>query len=76
MSKHEGEAKWHTRKWYKENFGVDPLELNLPFIQVKNPYYSKAAPMKLWKESDVLPFKSKKGIKKYIKRKKGWVEGF
>jgi hypothetical protein len=63
------EERWHTRKWYKENFGIDPAKLDLHPIQKKNPYYSTAAPMKLWRESDVLPFKDDKGIKTYAKRK-------
>jgi len=74
QKKEAKEDKWHTRKWYKQNFGVDPLKLNLPFIEARNPHYSKAAPMKLWKESDVLPFKSEEGIKKYQKRREAGLK--
>lgn len=59
----------HTRKWYKENFGVDPLELGLPFVEVANPYYRSAgAPMKLWEEQAVLPYKNERGIEQFKKR--------
>jgi hypothetical protein len=68
------EDKWHTQKWYKENFGVDPSKLNLPFVEEENPHYSEAPSMKLWKESDVLPFKSEEGIKKYQKRREAGLK--
>ena len=41
-------GNWHILKWYKENFGVDPLMLGLPYVEQDNPYSKKAAPMKLW----------------------------
>lgn len=63
------ESKWHTRKWFLENFGVDPLTLSIPPKEVRNPYYSRAAPMKLWKEGDILPYKSEHGIQGYAKRR-------
>jgi hypothetical protein len=59
---------WHTAKWYKANFGVDVLKANIPFKEVKNPIYSTASPMKLWKEEDILPFKNEENIKKFQKR--------
>lgn len=59
----------HTRRWYKENFGVDPFKSGLPCVKVKNPYYNRADTMKLWKESTVLPLKDEQGIKKYARRK-------
>jgi len=72
----EKEDRWHTRKWFKENFGVDPLKLDLPYVETRNPYYAKAAPMKLWKESDVSPHRDEKGIKRYAKRKKAGQKAF
>lgn len=72
----EKEDKWHTRKWYKENYGVDPSKLALPFEEVRNPHYSNAAPMKLWKESDVSPFRGEDGIKRYAKRKEAGQKAF
>ena len=72
----EKEDKWHTRKWYKENLGVDPSKLELRFVEAKNPYYSKAAPMKLWKESDISSFRDEDGIRKYAKRKEAGQKAF
>ena len=59
----------HTLNWYKENFGVSPLALGLPFIEKKNPHFSSGSPMKLWDEEAVLPFKSVEGIQKHQVRK-------
>lgn len=72
----EKEDKWHTRKWYKENYGVDPSKMGLPFEEVKNPHYSNAAPMKLWKESDVSPFRDEDGVKRHAKRKEAGKKAF
>lgn len=58
----------HTRRWYKENYGVDPLKLGLPYHEAKNPYYSTASPMKLWMEKEVYPFRSEEGIRKFKER--------
>jgi hypothetical protein len=69
-------SDWHTRKWYKENYGVDPLKLTIPYIEKKNPYYSSASPMKLWKEDDVKPFKSEEGIEKFKKRREAGKKAF
>lgn len=60
-------SEFHTRAWFKENFGVDPLKLNIPFKTAPNPHHKKAAPMKIWKESNILPFKSTAGIEKHKK---------
>ena len=70
------EDGWYIRKWYKENYGADPLKLGLPFKEVKNPYYSKASPMKLWREMDVLPFKDEKAIEIFKKRSERGQKGF
>ena len=72
----EKEDEWHIKKWYKENYGTDPLKLGLPFKEVKNPYYSKAAPMKLWCERDVLPFKDEKGVELFKKRSERGQKAF
>ena len=69
-------SEWHTRKWYKEKFGVDPSKLDIEFIEVRNPHFSSASPMKLWEEKNVLPFKNKDGIKVYKKRKKAGVKAY
>ncbi|MGC9100025.1 MAG: hypothetical protein ACP5HC_02005 [Caldisericum sp.] len=68
--------KWHTRRWYKENYGVDPLKLGIPFREVRNPYYRKAPPMKLWKEEDVAPFKNTEGVEKFKKRQQAGQKAF
>lgn len=66
----KGRARhWHTRKWYKENLGVDPLEMRLPFTEVPPPIRLTAAPLKLWEETEVFPFRNEDGIKEYAKRK-------
>ena len=70
-------SEFHTRAWFKENFGVDPLKLNIPFKTAPNPHYKNAAPMKLWREQDILPFKSTVGIEKHeeaVERGKKAVE--
>lgn len=74
--KNKKEEGWHIGRWFKENYGVDPLKLGLPFKEVKNPYYSKATPMKLWHEKDVLPFKDRKGIELFRKRSEGGKKAF
>jgi len=66
----------HTLKWYKENFGVSPVALGLPFVEKKNPYYSSGSPMKLWEEEDVLPFKSDVGIAKHQVRKAAGTKAY
>jgi hypothetical protein len=68
--------KWHTKKWYKEHFGVNVEKLGLPHKEVKNPHYSSGSPMKLWKEEDVLPYKNEKGIKQFQKRSEAGKKGF
>jgi hypothetical protein len=61
--------KRHTRDWYRATFGVDPLKMGLPYETAPNPYYRRAGvPMKLWRESQVLPHKSTTGIETYNKR--------
>jgi hypothetical protein len=62
-------TEWHTRKWYKERFGVDPKKLNIPSVEARNPHYRWAASMLLWREEDVLPFNSDEGVRKYQVRK-------
>jgi hypothetical protein len=62
-------TQWHTRKWYKEHFGVDPTKLDIQPTEAENPHYRSAAPMLLWKEEDVSLFRSEDGIEKYAKRK-------
>jgi hypothetical protein len=76
VAEQKREDKWHTRKWFKENYGVDPSKLGLPFDEAENPYYSKAAPMKLWRESDVSPHRDEDGIKRYAKRKEAGKKAF
>ncbi|HEX7033754.1 MAG TPA: hypothetical protein VF172_12215 [Nitrososphaera sp.] len=62
-------STWHTRKWYQQNFGVDPLKLQLPYKEVLNPYYRRSAsPMKLWDEQVVLPYRDQRGIEEYARR--------
>lgn len=70
------EEGWHIKKWYKENYGVDPIKLGLPFKEVKNPHFSTAAPMKLWHEKDILPFRDDEGVKKYKKRSEAGQKAF
>lgn len=62
-------GKMHTLKWYKENFGVSPLALGLPFVEKKNPYYASSPMMKLWDEDVVLPYRSQTGIDKHKARR-------
>lgn len=62
------DEKWHTSKWYKENFGVDPVKLNLPYAEVKNPHYSQGATMPLWEEQTVIDYKNETGVYKFKKR--------
>ena len=58
----------HTQKWYKQHFGVDPLKLGFPYDTAPNPHFRSAAPMKLWEEEVVLPYKSLEGVRAYQKR--------
>ncbi|MCK4526206.1 hypothetical protein KAW18_02445 [candidate division WOR-3 bacterium] len=74
--KNKKQDSLHIKKWYKENYGVDPIKLKLPFKEVKNPYFSSAAPMKLWDEKDVLPFKNEAGIKRYSERSNAGKKAF
>ena len=62
-------TRWHTCKWYKEHFGVDPTRLPVQRLEAVNPYYRSGAPMLLWNEEDILPFRSEDGIKRYAKRR-------
>lgn len=57
----------HTLQWYKENYGVDPLRLGIPYVEVPNPYYNSEQRLKLWEESEVYLFKIGKN-KKIIKK--------
>lgn len=57
--------KWHTKRWYQENFGVNPEKLDLQYKELENPYYRNAAYMCLWKEEDVEPYKNEKGIEQF-----------
>ncbi len=68
------DKKWHTLKWYKKQFGIDPLKLNIPYKEVKNPHYSSAAPMRLWEEKDVQPFKSEDGARLHAKRREAGIK--
>ncbi len=61
-------TKFHTAKWYKENWGADPLKLGLPYEEAENPYYKSGPPMKLWTEDDVLPYRSEKEKQQHQKR--------
>ena len=70
LKKEKRPTTWHTRNWYKAEFGVDPLSLNLPFKEVPNPHYRRAPAMKLWDEQAVLPFKNERGIEKHHARSK------
>lgn len=72
----EEKGKWHTSKWYREHFGVDPLELDLPYEAVKNRYYRSGPMVKLWKEADVIPYKNKKGIDSAKRRKEAGERAF
>ena len=54
----------HTLQWYKENYGVDPLRLGIPYIEVPNPYYRSEARLKLWEEAEVYLYKIGKSNKK------------
>ena len=69
-------GKWHTSKWYRENFGVDPQKIGLPCKTVKNPVFSSTASMKLWLESAVAPHKNDKGIEKFKKRQEAGKKAF
>lgn len=51
-----GNEKLRTREWYQENWNVDPDKVNVKYFEVKNRKDRTGAPMKLWLESDVLPF--------------------
>jgi hypothetical protein len=62
-------TQWHTRKWYKEHFGVDPTRLPIQPLEAVNPYYRSAAPMLLWREEDVSLFRSEDGIERYARRR-------
>lgn len=64
------EKKRHTLKWFKENYGVNPLKLGIPFVEAPNPHYRSAAPMKLWSEAQVEPFKNQTGIEKFAKKRR------
>ncbi|MHB8567307.1 MAG: hypothetical protein ACYC7D_10420 [Nitrososphaerales archaeon] len=68
----------HTKDWYIENYGVDPSKLNIEYIKVDNPHYRSAAPMKLYNEENVLPYKSQEKIDKHRelseRQKKVWEE--
>jgi hypothetical protein len=50
--------------------------MNIPFIEKKNPHFSSAAPMRLWREEDVLPFKSGRGVELHGKRKEAGRKAF
>ena len=63
------EGQWHTRQWYKENVGVDPLEKGLEFFEVQTPIKWATAPFKVWEETIVFPFRDEKGIREYAKNK-------
>lgn len=61
-------VKRHTKRWYQENFGVNPEKFDLPNECVENPHYHNAAYMILWKEEDLEPFKNINGIEQFKKR--------
>jgi hypothetical protein len=60
---------YHTKTWYKQHYGVDPSILDISSVEKKNPYYASGPPMRLWKEADVKPYRSKEYILQYKKRK-------
>jgi hypothetical protein len=45
---------WHSRNWLKQNYGVDPAYLPVPYEEGWNPWWN--VKMRLWKESTVKPF--------------------
>lgn len=71
----KADGEWHTRRWYKEHFGVDPSKLELKPKLVPNPHFHSSAPMRLWLESDVLPFRSEEGVKAFKKRREAGLKG-
>lgn len=70
------QTKWHTRKWYKQNYGIDPETTGIPPKLVKNPHYSKAPKMKLWRENQLKPYKSDQGIQEYQRRSASGKKAF
>jgi len=70
------ESGWHTQRWYKENYGIDPMKLALPYKEADNPYYRTSPPMKLWNKEAVLPFKNEEGIEKFRRRKESGKKPF
>lgn len=69
QQQNEEKGKWHTTKWYKDNWKVDPQKSHVPFKEVKNPYYPSAgAPMKLYLEDDVAQIKDTDKQKEFAKR--------
>jgi len=69
-------GKWHTSKWYREHFGVDPKKIELPCKTVRNPFISSGPPMNVWLESAVEPHKNQKGIEKFKKRQEAGKKAF
>jgi hypothetical protein len=62
-----------TRKWFKENYGADPLKLKLPYVERINRYKQ---PYKLWPVVEVEPFRSEKGIELFKKRSEAGKKAF
>jgi len=67
-------AGYHTKGWYKQHYGVDPSTLDVPSVTKKNPYYRSGPPMKLWKETDVAPYKNKDAVKLFSKRREAGLK--
>lgn len=74
-SRKQDNDKWHTMKWYKEHYGVDPLKLGLNPKLVSNPHFRSSAKMRLWSESEVMPFRSEEGIEAFKKRREAGLKG-
>lgn len=66
----------HTKKWYQENFGVDPEKFGLPPREVPNPHYRSGPPMRLWREQDVAPHKDDSGVARYRSRQEAGKRAF
>lgn len=67
--KSEKPEGYNTKSWYKQHYGVDPSTLDIPCVEKQNPYYSSGPPMRIWKETDVAPYKNKEHVKAFKKRR-------
>lgn len=59
------QTEWHTGKWYKQYYGVNPEETEIPPKLVENPYYRTAPRMKLWKETEMRPYRNDDGVQRF-----------